>query len=274
MISNFDDVYLIDGATGDFVATLGADIELGDLMDVQVQENDARYTLDEATSHVLMLPEANRLIIFDYDDYEQGTERVTALDLISGDTPWHHGEYRYSRQLYEQFTEQDQLIVEQDPGGTRTGGAVGLVLHDDEVVVVGENGVGAFDRHDGTQRFESETERVTGFHHRNERLVLEVEPTGIVSIFDRQGGAPDDIPAGPDTYDPHGDEPLGSSDLSENPAGVITLDLAIGSLGNLAAWEGRPRLFGAFSGTSAVVDDERRHTWIFDENGTLLRYFP
>lgn len=586
VVANQEDVYLIDGESGHLVAAVGADIELRDFVHAQVRVGDVTYTLDEATSHTLMLPESNRLIIFDYDDYGSGAERVTALDLDSGDVAWHHTDYRYSLQQYSQLVEQatqrmadtvadmlggeghgetiynrrerqrhfmrhtmatvddgeailfktfsglvkldaatgteiwqvedfsgpgiqavevldngdylvlstgvdlgrlqasdayhlaristdgevrwisehsghrvghltvsgnraavdawplqvydldtgDQLwanevlrngviganrralaqpevliedgvlyqaatthgadditigyphqvtaydldsgqvlwtseesdtyfgaldmvqgnlvtwgageffrdsaggaaaldpnsgevlwrtpamdspsalsqaawvtpplanededrlylagpgslfgvnvdtgdlVLEADLNDATVGTPLGLVRHNDNLVVIGEDGVGGWEASGGNQVFAVATEHVDGFHHRGDRLVLEVGPGGIMAMAERRGQSP----AAGVRLEPEerqelarwnsNEEPLGPDGFSENPAGVVALDLNRGTLGPLAAWGGRPWLFGDLRDTHVVVDDRGRHAWIVDENGALSRY--
>lgn len=114
VVSNYDNVYVIDGDTGELVASVGIGFDgqgtgLFEGLEVEretlVTVGGVTYTFDEATSQVLTLPQSNRLIVFDYDDYEAGMERVTAVDLESGETAWHSGDYLYSIQQYEQFVE-------------------------------------------------------------------------------------------------------------------------------------------------------------------------
>lgn len=585
-ITNRDDVYLIDGESGNFVAAVGADIELRDFVHAAVRVGDVTYRLDEATSHSLMLPESNRLIIFDYDDYASGAERVTALDLEAGEVAWHHTDYRYSLQQYSQLVEQatqrladtvasflggeghgetiynrrerqrhfmrhtmaavddgeailfktfdglvkldaatgeelwqveafsgpgihsveqldngdylvlstgvdlgrlqasdayhlarissdgevrwlsehsghrvghltvaegrvavdawplqvydletgDQLwdndvlrngvagsnrrtlpqpkvliedgvlyqaatthgadditvgypheiaaydldsgqvlwtseetdtyfgalymlqgqlvtwgagelfaegnggaaaldpqtgdiqwrtpamdspgtlsfgpwvappvfddqqetlyiagpgalygvdiatgntVLEADIGNADLGDVVGLIRHDDNLVFIGEDGVGTYAMTDGGEQYRVPTEHVDDFHHRGDRLVLEVGPGGIMAMAERRGQSP----AAGNSLEPEErtdlarwnerEEPLGPDGFEEDPAGVVALDLNTGTLGPLAAWGGRPWLFGDLSVTRVIVDDTGNHAWIVDENGALSRF--
>ena len=123
------------------------------------------------------------------------------------------------------------------------GAPVGLVRHDDHIVVVAREGVAAFALADGSRAFVIETERIADYSLHGERLVIHVVAT--VAGLEGDNGA----------------------------GGVRAINLDHGTAGGLVAWPEIPSLvFGPLGGPRAFVTADGRHAFFVDRDGYLRRY--
>ena len=159
-----------------------------------------------------------------------------------------------------------EQVMALDLADENLGDTVGLSRHNNEVVVVGQNGVAAYDMATGSQRFAVETENVTDFFERGDRLVLKVSAGGIMAMAEPTGG--DDTPT---AMDPRTGDNIVTSSSTTVPTGVVSLNLDTGQLGRLAAWDLPGRLrFGPLA--DVLVTDDGRHAYIVGERSRLFRY--
>lgn len=148
-------------------------------------------------------------------------------------------------ELYGVRLADGELVRKIDLSATEVGSALALVRHDGAVVLIGEDGVAAFEIATGRKVFDVTTERIVGYERRGDRLVLRVTEGGLAQF--QQGG--------PDTR------------------GLITLDLNDGRLGELIVWKpARRGVLGALAGGDAFLTEDGRYAFVMDEEGRLLRY--
>ncbi len=159
-----------------------------------------------------------------------------------------------------------EQTLNQDLSELGLGHTVGLAEHDGKVIVIAREGVAAFDMDTGRQAFRVETENVTDFFPRGERLVLRVNAGGIMALGEDQVDHNDPVVIDPQT----GRRVRGSSSNSV-PTGVVSVDLNTGTLGRLAAWE-RPRRLRLGPLADIFVSDDGRYAYIIGERGRLVRY--
>ncbi len=99
VIGNPRSVAILDGADGMAVGAVGEQDILDALqVTVTVRHTPLAYKLRPESSNILMLDEADLLLVL---DYEGARERVTAMDLTSGEQRWQLGGLDYSIQQYE-----------------------------------------------------------------------------------------------------------------------------------------------------------------------------
>lgn len=217
--------------------------------------------------------EGDRLLVWGAGEFfgEKAGGGMAALDLHSGETLWRTaamatpGTVSKSdwvvEPVFDHSREQvfiagpEDLIGVRIADGTQTlsidlsetdlGDTVGLSRHGDDVIVVGQSGVAAYDMNDSTQRFETQTERVVGFTHRGNRVILNLVANALADLS-RQ--APD-------------------------VRGLRAVDLRSGRPGSLVAWEpGTTLLFGGLSRGGALISEDGRFAYVVDKDRRLTRY--
>jgi|GEM_PF-2530238 len=169
-------------------------------------------------------------------------------------------------ELYGFRIEDGDQVLDINLADAGLGDTVGLTKHQGELVVIGQDGVASYDMSNGDQRFQVETEQVTDYFHRGDRLVLKVSAGGIMALAE-----PADGNDGPETIDPRTGDNIRTSSTTTVPAGVVALDLNTGQLGHLAAWDLPERLrFGPLA--DVFVTEDGQHAYIVGERARLLRY--
>ncbi len=101
VIAIFDDEGRAVGAFGD--------TSFLDRVDVTVRgPGGIEHSLSGGASNIIMLPQAGKVLIL---DYRGTTERVTAMDLETGEEAWQRTDFAYSIQQYEGLVDQAVEIV-------------------------------------------------------------------------------------------------------------------------------------------------------------------
>ncbi|MCP1726386.1 outer membrane protein assembly factor BamB [Natronospira proteinivora] len=169
-------------------------------------------------------------------------------------------------ELYGFRIRDGEQILERNLADTGLGDTVGLTEHNGALIVIGQDGVTAYDMNNGEQHFQVETENITDYFHRDDRLVLKVSAGGIMAMAEPANG--DD---GPSAMDPRTGDNIRTSSTSSVPSGVVALDLPSGNLGQLAAWDLPERLrFGPLS--DVFVTDDGQYAYIVGDRARLFRY--
>ena len=147
--------------------------------------------------------------------------------------------------LYGVRLENGETVLSVDLTKTETDAAVGLARHGDQVVVVGDNGVAAFDSKSGEKAFDVATHPILDFHEYGDRLILEVAGS---TLEKRSEGEPDNI-------------------------GLVSLDPDHGATGDLIAWKSSLEgVDGVFADGRPVITREGEQVFIVDDDGRLHRY--
>lgn len=145
------------------------------------------------------------------------------------------------------------------------GNTVGLVRHGGQMIVIGTEATAAYDPSSGESEFLVETEHVTDYHRRGDRLVLEIGTGGIM----QHAVSGDDDGPSPPSIDPATGEPYDNSGTTSR--GAVAVDLRTGELGEMAVLGHSKALrFGELA--DVYVDQAGRHVFMIDGDAKLVRF--